>query len=136
MQIPFGTEAGEALQAAEAEADSMGCTEITTGHLLLGLMRDERSTVSVLLHEAGLELNELRASVEGQASEVSEAKAPALGESSSGGFAGSVTSRMRTAWRVDARHVGGAGHCRYVALGQRASPCAACQALRHGAADA
>jgi ATP-dependent Clp protease ATP-binding subunit ClpA len=78
MEVPFAPEAKAALQAAVTEADAMACAEITTGHLLLGLMRDEHQTISVLLHEAGLELNALRSTVQAHAAEGSEAKAPAL----------------------------------------------------------
>lgn len=78
IEVPFAPAARAALQAAVAEADAMACAEITTGHLLLGLMRDEYPPISILLQEAGLELNALRSAVQAQATEGPEAKAPAL----------------------------------------------------------
>lgn len=42
----------------------MSTTEITTGHLLLGLLRDDTTQAFRILHEAGVRLNDLRATVE------------------------------------------------------------------------
>ena len=80
IEVPFASASKAALEAAVAEADAMASAEITTGHLLLGLMRDENSVISLLLHEAGLELNALRAAVQARAAEGPEAKAPTLEE--------------------------------------------------------
>ncbi len=79
-EVPFALAAKKALEVAVAEADAMSCTEITTGHLLIGLVRDERSAVSTLLREVGLDLDTLRAAVQAQAGEGPEARAPALEE--------------------------------------------------------
>lgn len=80
VEVRFAPATTKAIDVAVAEADAMSCKEITTGHLLLGLVRDEHSIVSILLREAGLELNALRAAVQTQAAEGSEAKAPAVEE--------------------------------------------------------
>lgn len=78
VEVPFAVAGKNVLQAAAAEADAMGCTEITTGHLLLGVLRCGLPIISNLLQEAGLELGALRASVQAQAAQDLEAKAPAL----------------------------------------------------------
>lgn len=78
--VPFAATAKAAIDVAGAEADAMACTEITTGHLLLGLMRDESSPVALLLHGAGLGVNAVRSAVEAQAAAGSEARAPGLDE--------------------------------------------------------
>jgi ATP-dependent Clp protease ATP-binding subunit ClpC len=80
VEVPFDPAATRALELAVAEADAMSCKEVTTGHLLLGLLRAEPSRVSILLREAGLELDAVRPTVQVQAAEGSEAKAPALEE--------------------------------------------------------
>ena len=80
VEVPFAAVTKKVLDVAVAEADAMSCTEITTGHLLLGLIRDEHSNVSVLLREAGLALNELRTSVQARAVDGAEAKAPDIDE--------------------------------------------------------
>lgn len=80
VEVPFATATKKAMDVAVAEADAMSCTELTTGHLLLGLIRDEHSTVSVLLREAGLALNHLRTSVQAAAAEGAEAKTPDIDE--------------------------------------------------------
>lgn len=79
VEVPFGTATTTALEAAAAEADAMSCTEVTTGHLLLGLMRDEHSPVGVLLREAGLRLDAVRTAVQARAMEGAEAGAPDAG---------------------------------------------------------
>jgi ATP-dependent Clp protease ATP-binding subunit ClpC len=78
VEVPFAPAVKRALEAAVAEADAMDGHELTTGHLLLGLLRDEHSAVSLLLREAGLKLNAVRAAVQAHAAQGSEAKAPAL----------------------------------------------------------
>ena len=80
VEVRFAPAATKALDVAVAEADAMSCAEITTGHLLLGLMRDEHSAASVLLREAGLGLNALRTAVQAEATEGAEAVAPDIGE--------------------------------------------------------
>lgn len=80
VEVRFAPAALKVLDVAVAEADAMSCAEITTGHLLLGLMRDEHSAVSVLLREAGLGLNALRTAVQAEATEGAEAVAPGIGE--------------------------------------------------------
>lgn len=78
IEVPFAPAAKAVLHAAVAEADAMGCTEITTGHLLLSLMRDEDPTISLLLHDTGLQMEALRAAVQAQAAGGSEVKGLAL----------------------------------------------------------
>jgi ATP-dependent Clp protease ATP-binding subunit ClpC len=79
VEVPFAPAVTRAIEVAVAEADAMSCGEITTGHLLLGLVRDEHSAVSVLLREAGLGLNALRTAVQAHATEGAEANAPDIG---------------------------------------------------------
>ena len=80
VEVRFAPATMKALDVAVAEADAMSCKEITTGHLLLGLVRDEHSNVSILLREVGLGLNALRTAVQASATEGAEAQAPDIGD--------------------------------------------------------
>lgn len=80
VEVRFAPATTKALDVAVAEADAMSCTEITTGNLLLGLVRDEHSKVSILLREVGLGLNALRTAVQARAREGAETQAADIGD--------------------------------------------------------
>jgi len=63
VDIPFSTETKRALQSAAEEADRLLHTYIGTEHLLLGLLREERSLAASILTEKGLRLNTVREDV-------------------------------------------------------------------------
>ena len=59
-EIPFSTTTKMALRRAAEEADDLRHTAIRPEHLLLGLLRDEKSHAWRILHEAGVTLREVR----------------------------------------------------------------------------
>jgi len=63
VEIPFATEAKVALQFAAEEADRLAHHHIGTEHLLLGLLRVEKSSAAAILMNHGLQLPELRDTV-------------------------------------------------------------------------
>ena len=63
VDIPFSTETKRALQSAAEEADRLLHTYIGTEHLLLGLLREERSLAASILIGKGLRLNTVREDV-------------------------------------------------------------------------
>jgi ATP-dependent Clp protease ATP-binding subunit ClpC len=63
VDIPFSTETKRALQSAAEEADRLLHTYIGTEHLLLGLLREERSLAASILTGKGLRLNTVREDV-------------------------------------------------------------------------
>lgn len=60
VEIPFSTETKRVLQQASEEADRLLHNYIGTEHLLLGLLREDRSVASSILSEKGMRLNSLR----------------------------------------------------------------------------
>ena len=60
VEIPFSTETKRVLQFAAEEADRLLHNYIGTEHLLLGILREERSVASVVLSEKGMRLNTVR----------------------------------------------------------------------------
>jgi hypothetical protein len=62
--IPFSDQTRRAVQSAAAEADRLRHENIGTAHLLLGLLHDERSLASAILHERGLSLDHVRRRVD------------------------------------------------------------------------
>ena len=60
VEIPFSTETKRVLQQASEEADRLLHNYIGTEHLLLGLLREERSVASSILSEKGMRLNSVR----------------------------------------------------------------------------
>ena len=60
VEIPFSTETKRVLQHAAEEADRLLHNYIGTEHLLLGILREERSTAASLLSEKGMRLNTAR----------------------------------------------------------------------------
>jgi ATP-dependent Clp protease ATP-binding subunit ClpC len=63
VDIPFSTETKRALQYAAEEADRLLHTYIGTEHLLLGILREDRSLAASILMEKGLRLNTVREDV-------------------------------------------------------------------------
>ncbi|MFL2433354.1 MAG: ATP-dependent Clp protease ATP-binding subunit [Vicinamibacterales bacterium] len=60
VEIPFSTETKRVLQFAAEEADRLLHNYIGTEHLLLGILREERSVASEVLSEKGMRLNTAR----------------------------------------------------------------------------
>jgi len=60
VEIPFSTETKRVLQFAAEEADRLLHNYIGTEHLLLGILREERSAASIVLSEKGMRLNTVR----------------------------------------------------------------------------
>ena len=60
VEIPFSTETKRLLQLAAEEADCLLHNHIGTEHLLLGILREERSVAAALLSEKGMRLNTVR----------------------------------------------------------------------------
>ena len=60
VEIPFSTETKRVLQHAAEEADRLLHNYIGTEHLLLGILREERSAAASLLSEKGMRLNTAR----------------------------------------------------------------------------
>ena len=60
VDIPFSAESKRALEHASEEADRLSHTYVGTEHLLLGLLREDRSLAAAILMERGLRLNAVR----------------------------------------------------------------------------
>jgi ATP-dependent Clp protease ATP-binding subunit ClpC len=60
VEIPFSAETKRVLQFAAEEADRLLHTYIGTEHLLLGLLREERSVAASILYEKGMRLASVR----------------------------------------------------------------------------
>ncbi|HEY7484526.1 MAG TPA: Clp protease N-terminal domain-containing protein [Streptosporangiaceae bacterium] len=69
--VPFSAPAKKSLELSLREALQLGHNYIGSGHLLLGLIREERGTAAVVLAELGVELDRARALV-GEATEHAE----------------------------------------------------------------
>ena len=69
VEIPFDRDAKAALQFAAAEADRLAHQHIGTEHLLLGLLRVEKSSAAAILTNHGLLLPQLREVVAKMAAE-------------------------------------------------------------------
>jgi ATP-dependent Clp protease ATP-binding subunit ClpC len=63
VEIPFSAEAKRVLQHAADEADGLQHRHIGTEHLLLGLLREERSAAGAALIGHGLQLGDVRRQV-------------------------------------------------------------------------
>src|SRR5881397_926646 len=59
-EIPFSASCERALQYAAEEADRLLHNYVGTEHLLLGLLREERSVAATILMEKGMRLNTVR----------------------------------------------------------------------------
>src|SRR5512136_2769662 len=60
VEIPFSTETRRALQFAAEEADRLLHNYVGTEHLLLGILREERSLAAMILFEKGMSLQSVR----------------------------------------------------------------------------
>ena len=60
VEIPFSGESKRLLQFAAEEADRLLHNYIGTEHLLLGILREERSVAAKILMEKGMRLNSVR----------------------------------------------------------------------------
>jgi ATP-dependent Clp protease ATP-binding subunit ClpC len=60
VEIPFSTETKRVLQFAGEEADRLLHNYVGTEHLLLGILREERSAAAAILVEKGMRLNTVR----------------------------------------------------------------------------
>ncbi len=60
VDIPFSPETRHVLQFAAEEADRLLHTYIGTEHLLLGILREERSVAATILYEKGMRLTSVR----------------------------------------------------------------------------
>jgi ATP-dependent Clp protease ATP-binding subunit ClpC len=60
VEIPFSAETKRVLQYAAEEADRLLHNYIGTEHLLLGILREERSVAATILMEKGMRLNAVR----------------------------------------------------------------------------
>ncbi len=60
VEIPFSAETKNVLKAAADEADRMLHNYIGTEHLLLGILREERSVAATILMEKGMRLQSVR----------------------------------------------------------------------------
>jgi ATP-dependent Clp protease ATP-binding subunit ClpC len=60
VEIPFSTETKRVLQHAAEEADRLLHSYIGTEHLLLGILREERSIAASILSEKGMRLDTVR----------------------------------------------------------------------------
>ncbi len=60
VEIPFSAETKRVLQYAAEEADRLLHNYIGTEHLLLGILREERSVAATILMEKGMRLNSVR----------------------------------------------------------------------------
>ncbi len=63
VEIPFSAETKRVLQFAAEEADRLLHNYIGTEHLLLGILREERSVAASILMEKGMRLNAVREDV-------------------------------------------------------------------------
>jgi len=60
VEIPFSAETKRVLQFAAEEADRLLHTYIGTEHLLLGILREERSVAAAILYDKGMRLASVR----------------------------------------------------------------------------
>lgn len=67
VELPLAAETKRVLAYAHEESDRLQHRHIGTEHLLLGLLREERSLAARVLHEHGVRLEAMRESVAGQA---------------------------------------------------------------------
>ena len=63
VDIPFSTETKRVLQHAAEEADRLLHNYVGTEHLLIGILREERSVAASILFEKGMRLNSVRGDV-------------------------------------------------------------------------
>ena len=69
VELPLSDESKRVLTFAAEEAERLLCNYIGTEHILLGLLREEKSVAAELLHEKGLRLSRVREEFVGPTSE-------------------------------------------------------------------
>ena len=60
VDLPLSSSAKHALTFAAEESDRLGHRHIGTEHLLLGILREEKSSAAQILYQRGLRLNQVR----------------------------------------------------------------------------
>ncbi len=81
VELPLSDESKRVLTYAAEEAERLLCNYIGTEHILLGLLREEKSVAAELLHEKGLRLSRVREELVGPSSKnssPSKAKDPLI----------------------------------------------------------
>src|SRR5207245_9184335 len=63
VDLPLSQECKHVLAYAAEEAERLSHRHIGTEHLLLGILREEKSFAAEILYERGLRLNDLRAAL-------------------------------------------------------------------------
>ncbi len=69
VELPLSDESKRVLTYAAEEADRLLCSYIGTEHILLGLLREEKSVAAGILHEKGLRLSRVREELAGATQE-------------------------------------------------------------------
>src|SRR5207248_1444919 len=69
VDLPLSPECKRVLQYAAEEAERLSHKHIGTEHLLLGLLREEKSFAAEILHERGLRLSQVREEIQRSSSE-------------------------------------------------------------------
>ena len=69
VELPLSDESKRVLTYAAEEADRLMCNYIGTEHILLGLLREEKSVASEILYENGLRLSRVREELAGASSD-------------------------------------------------------------------
>ena len=69
VELPLSDESKRVLTYAAEEADRLMCNYIGTEHILLGLLREEKSLASEILYENGLRLSRVREELAGASSD-------------------------------------------------------------------
>src|SRR5215210_6465798 len=77
VELPLAPETKRVLAYAHEESDRLQHRHIGTEHLLLGLLREDRSMAAEILYERGLRLNAVRDEIAGPAQEEAEPVPPA-----------------------------------------------------------
>ncbi len=76
VELPLSDESKRVLTYAAEEADRLMCNYIGTEHILLGLLREEKSLASEILYENGLRLSRVREELAGASSDRPEPSKP------------------------------------------------------------
>ncbi|HEY2930167.1 MAG TPA: ATP-dependent Clp protease ATP-binding subunit [Acidobacteriota bacterium] len=69
VELPLSDESKRVLQYANEESERLLCNYIGTEHILLGLLREEKSVAAEILHEKGLRLAKVREEIAGATTE-------------------------------------------------------------------
>ncbi|MBI4455872.1 MAG: ATP-dependent Clp protease ATP-binding subunit [Acidobacteria bacterium] len=69
VELPLSDESKRVLNHAAEESERLLCNYIGTEHILLGLLREEKSVAAEILHDKGLRLAKVREEIAGSVSE-------------------------------------------------------------------